>query len=147
MRKVEATIDIAAPPDTVTRAFMDEQMLRDWWQAERTLIEPRPGGLYTLVWNIAPTGFGFVSSGLIKTYEPGSTLQIDKLVYLNPQYPPLGPMTMTIQATDKGDATTLYLCQEGYGEGPACDWYYEAVKSAWPQVLQTLKAYLENKKS
>lgn len=147
MRKVEATIDIATSPSTIIRAFIDEQMLKDWWQVERALIEPQPGGLYTLVWNITPAGFGFVSTGLVKVYEPGSTLQIDKLVYMNPQQPLLGPMTFTVQATANGAATTLYLCQEGYGKGPDWDWYYEAVKGAWPQVVQTLKAYLENKKS
>jgi hypothetical protein len=54
-------------------------------------------------------------------------------------------MMLTIRAMKKdSDITELYLCQEGYGQGSDWDWYYEAVKQAWPAVVNTLKEYLEN---
>ncbi len=55
----------------------------------------------------------------------------------------LGPMTLTIMATQKAAITEVYLCQDGYQDGPDWTWYYEAVKQAWPVVMQELKNYLE----
>ncbi|MDX5418762.1 MAG: SRPBCC domain-containing protein [Hymenobacteraceae bacterium] len=143
MRRVEITIDINTSPAKVIQAFTDPVMLCAWWGVERSLIELESGGLYTLAWNITEHGFGFVSTGTIKNYRPDQLLELDKLVYLNPKFPLLGPMKMIISATPKDDKTTLYLCQSGYQHGPDWDWYYEAVKKAWPEVALTLKNYLE----
>ncbi len=145
MRKVEVTIDIDTTPESILHAFTDNGMLHDWWKVERTLIEKWSGGMYTLAWNISDKGFGYVSTGIIKHYEPGRLLEIDHLLYLNPHRPIFGQMTLTIKATKKGDKAELFVCQDGYQNGADWDWYYEAVKQAWPMVLNTLKDYLEGK--
>jgi hypothetical protein len=85
-------------------------MLRTWWDVERTLIEKRVGGSYTLVWNITDKGFGFVSTGIIKNYIPGSVLEIDNFIYLNPGISILGPMKLTVHTKEKGSGAELYLC-------------------------------------
>lgn len=146
MRKVEVTTDIDTTPATVITAFTDTTMLREWWGVERVLIDKRPGGLYTLAWNINERGFGFVSTGIIKEYKQDSTLIVDDFVYMNPDKPFLGPMTLTIRARGNGGTTELYLCQDGYQLGTDWDWYYDAVKQAWPAAVQTLKDYLEKAK-
>ncbi len=143
MKKVEVTIEINTTGEKVISAFTDRQMLHDWWQVDRTLIEKKVNGLYTLAWNIGANGFGFVSSGIIKEYVSGSLLVIDKFVYLNPGKSFLGPMTLTIKVTSKKNSVELYLCQDGYQEGSDWDWYYQAVQTAWPIVLKELKNYLE----
>lgn len=120
-------------------------MLRDWWQVEKTLVEPKPGGLYTLAWAVTKKGMGYVSPGIIKTYRLESELVIENFVYLNLDKPFLGPMSLTVQATEKEGRTEVYLCQDGYQSGENWDWYYEAVKQAWPEVMETLKNYLEDK--
>ena len=145
MRKVEVTINIDTGGRNVISAFTDLEMLREWWNVERGIIEKKAGGLYTLAWSISDLGFGFVSTGIIKEYEPDSLLVIEKLVYLNPARSFLGPMKLTARASPKGDFTELYLCQDGYQEGGDWDWYYEQVRTAWPGVAETLKAYLEKK--
>ena len=145
MRKVEVTIDIDTTPERLIQAFTDSNMLHDWWNVERTLIEKWSGGVYTLTWNITDNGFGYVSTGIIKHYEPSSILEIDHLVYLNPDRPLFGPMTLTIKAIEKEGKTELYLCQDGYQNGVDWNWYYDAVKQAWPIVVNTLKDYLEEK--
>lgn len=147
MRKVEVKTEIHASPETIISAFTDSDMLRDWWGVERTLIDKRPGGLYTLAWNISNKGLGFVSTGTIKEYQPDSTLIINNFVYLNPDKPFFGPMNLTIKAQAGGNKVSrLYLCQDGYQQGTDWDWYYDAVKQAWPTVVQSLKDYLEKKK-
>ncbi|HNT20823.1 MAG TPA: hypothetical protein PKL70_10385 [Saprospiraceae bacterium] len=52
-------------------------------------------------------------------------------------------MSLTMRAKDLGGTTELYLCQDGYRDGEDWDWYYQAVREAWPKVLVTLKQYLE----
>ncbi|MBC5773274.1 SRPBCC domain-containing protein [Pontibacter sp. KCTC 32443] len=144
MRKVEATISIKTSPASVIAAFIDEKLLCGWWGVERSLIERKVGGLYVLTWNITKEGFGYISSGTIRTYQPDALLIVENLVYLNPVKPILGPMVLTVSATQENNSTTtLYLCQEGYQQSPGWDWYYEAVSQAWPVVLETLKKYLE----
>lgn len=145
MRKVEVTIDIEVTPEKVIEAFTDSVMLRDWWGVERSFIEKRKGGLYTLAWNITDKGFGFVSTGTIKNYQPDRILEVDNFVYLNPNRPILGPMRLTVRTTEKDGKTQLYLCQDGYRDGTDWDWYYDAVKEAWPTVAKTLKDYLEKR--
>lgn len=145
MKKVEATILIETNPEQVISAFTNPEKLAGWWQVEKTLIELKPGGLYTLAWVVTEKGMGYVSTGIIKTYQPESELVIENFVYLNPGKPFLGPMSLTVRATEKEVGTEVYLCQDGYHSGEGWDWYYEAVKQAWPQVMKTLKNYLKDK--
>lgn len=144
MRKVEVITDIQSTPGKIISAFTEPDRLKDWWGVERTLIEKKVGGLYTLAWNISDDAIGFVSTGIISEYHPQNSLVIEKFVYLNPNKPFLGPMTLTIKVTEKDNASELYLCQDGYQHGADWDWYYEAVKQAWPVVVKTLKNYLRN---
>ena len=143
MRKVTASTDIHCHASKITDAFLKPEMLRAWWQVERCFIQPQSGGIYTLLWNITTHGFGYVSTGIITLYQPGIKLVIEKFIYLNPERSVLGPMTLTIEVQENENKCVLHLIQDGYKEGADWDWYYEAVKTAWPQVLNNLKAYLE----
>jgi len=143
MKKVEVTINIRAKPERIISAFTDAKKLLDWWGVERSLIETKPGGLYTLAWNISNKGFGYVSTGIISEYQRDQKLVIEKLVYLNPERSVLGPMKLIVEAKEKNDGSELYLCQDGYRESGDWDGYYEAVHQAWPVVAKELKKYLE----
>jgi uncharacterized protein YndB with AHSA1/START domain len=143
MRKVEVSSIIQTTPDRIISAFTEPEMLREWWAVERTLIDNKKGGLYTLAWNISDKGFGFISTGIIEEYNPANTLVIENFVYLNPDKPFFGPMKLTVKAEPKGNGSVLYLCQDGYQSGAHWDWYYDVVKQAWPAVVLTLKEYLE----
>lgn len=145
MRKIEAIVHIKAKPSVIIEAFLDKDALLQWWGVQRSLIVKEKDGLYVLAWNVSKKGFGYVSSGIIKEYLPDSLLVIENFSYLYPEQPILGPMSLTIKLTVQEKSTQLYLCQDKYGEGAAWDWYYNAVKDAWPVVLETLKIYLENK--
>ena len=143
MRKLDFKIDIHAEPQIVLRAFIDESMLRNWWNVERSLIQPRNNGLYILAWKISESGFGYITSGRINTYNPGSLLLIDKVCYMNPERPLLGPMRIRIRVKPSQGMTRLMIRQSGYGKGMDWDWYFLAVKEAWPAVLVQLKGLLE----
>ena len=80
---------------------------------------------------------------MIKNYEPGKIIEITNFVYLNPEHSIPCPMNLLIKTMKKENGTELFLCQDGYQDGADWDWYYKAVKQAWPLALQTLKKYLE----
>lgn len=143
MKKVTVTIQIATTPENVIKAFTEPDMLKAWWGVEKSLIQKKNGGLYILAWRVTENGMGYISSGIIKNYDPRSVLEITNFIYLNPEKPFLGPMQLTVSATANNGLTAVYLCQDGYQEGDDWDWYYHAVVDAWPKVLQELKIYLE----
>ena len=145
MRSVQASIEINAAPEEALDAFMEFDHLKEWWGVERALIEKRGGGAYTLAWGISNAGLKYISSGSIGSYEPGRRLEIVNLVYLNAEMPPLGPMSLSVHVKASVNGTLLELTQAGYQSGEVWDWYYEAVRKAWPAVLLELKKYLEKK--
>ncbi len=143
MKKVESKIKINATPETVIAAFTDPKMLNDWWGVERQLIQLRPGGIYSLAWKISESGFGYISTGIIDEYIFDKKLIIRNFVYFNPDKSILGPLSLSILATPNGNSTELYVCQDGYQKGGDWDWYYEAVRQAWPKTVEIIKNYLE----
>jgi len=145
MRKVEATTSINCSSRIVIQAFTDYKLLRDWWNVERCLIDKKEGGLYTLTWGITATGFKYVSTGTIKKYNPENRLFIENFIYLSTDKPILGPMFLSINAEEVKGGSNVFLCQDGYQNGKDWDGYYNAVNEAWPQMLQKLKTYIENK--
>lgn len=145
MKKVEVKSQITSSPQNVIEAFLDATMMHKWWGVEKCLVEKKTGGVYTLVWNINEQGFSYVTSGIIERLEPNSELVISKLVYLNPEKAILGPMTLTIKATIvDAETSEIYLCQDGYQSGGDWDWYFEAVKGTWSNVIDNLRKHLEN---
>ena len=143
MRSVESTIIIHKKPDLVLKAFTEHLHLKNWWKVERSLIELKKGGLYSLVWQIADSGMGYVSTGIVGEYIPACQLKVESMVYFNPQRPIFGPMELVVLATPENGSTTLTVIQRGYQQGPDWDWYYNAVKDAWPLVMTQIKEYLE----
>ena len=145
MKKVEVNLQIATPPEIVIKAFTDPNMLNEWWGVQKCLIQKTVGGIYTIAWNVTDSGMGYVSTGIIKRYDPGKVLEIGDFVYLNPERSFLGPMKLTVSAEEVNGMTDVYLCQDGYRDGNDWDWYYQAVKTAWPEVMTKFKEYLEMK--
>jgi len=143
MRYVESSVVINKPAQLILDAFTDEKHLRNWWGVERSLIDLRKGGVYSLVWQIKGEAMGFVTTGIISEYIPSWQLKIGNMVYINPQRPPLGPMELLVLTTPEDIGTTLTVVQNGYQDGPDWDWYYNAVREAWPAVILKIKDYLE----
>ncbi len=145
MRFVETSIAIAQPTEIVLNAFNDPRDLKAWWGVERSLIELRKGGIYSLVWQKSEAALDFVLSGIIAEFIPGSRLKIDHMIYLNPQRPVFGPMELLVETREDKIGTALTIVQSGYQTGEHWDWYYDIVKETWPMVGLKIKEYLENK--
>jgi hypothetical protein len=147
MRKVEANIVISVSPREAILAFTDAELLKGWWGVERSLIELKKGGVYTLGWGISEQGMKYVSSGIIKDFDPSGLLHIEKYIYLNPARSFLGPLELKVRAVEAGKGCKVFLSQGPYPEngGTDWDWFYEVVADAWPKVLMVLKKFLEEK--
>ncbi len=143
-RSVEVSIQIDVAPDRVISAFTELPLLREWWGVERCLIEKKAGGVYTLVWQISQDGVGYVSAGIIESYQPDSHLVLAQMTYIHPRRAILGPMRLSVHCQGSEQTTEVKIRQEGYQYGGDWDWYYEAVSSAWPQMAEVLKRYLED---
>ena len=143
MRKVEATIEINCPGQKIFDAFTEPVLLKGWWGVERCVVEKKQGGNYSLAWGITDKGFQYISTGIITVYIPGKELLVDHFTYFNPEKQILGPTWLGLKIEEEDDISLLQLIQGGYQEGGDWDWYYAAVKDAWPKALVMLKNYLE----
>jgi len=146
MRAVICDIEIETHPGKIIRAFTDAEMLRGWWGVEKSTIDLKPGGIYTLAWGISENGIKYISTGIIKYHDKESVLHISDYMYLSAERPFLGPLSLIIEAAATEKGASLHLQQGPYPEnmGEHWDWYYGVVNEAWPKVLVGLKKYLEN---
>jgi len=142
-KAVEAKISLESiPHDLVLEAFVTIEHLSSWWGVSTCLIETKPGGIYSLAWKKNEDSFGFVSSGLVRSFHPRQHLLLDKMVYFNPKIDLLGPMSLDIRIIHDGVTDWLRVMQYGYQDGADWDWYYEAVRAGWPEALKNLKSHL-----
>lgn len=144
MKKVEVKILVSVSPSEVIDAFTNANKLSSWWNVQKSFIDLHEGGAYVLAWEISETGYKYVTSGVIGAFNQDSLLQIENVVYLSPGREILGPMRIIVNAQRSNNNTIVTICQDGYKEGEDWDWYYQAVKTAWPMVVESLKRYLEN---
>lgn len=140
---VENSIEIATNPGQVIKAFTEPEMLQGWWGVERALVEKRPGGLYSLIWNISDHGMGNVKTGIVRQCEPHGLFEVSDLVYFHPGHSIMGPMTLRVIAKVKDSKTLLNITQSGFHDGSDWDWYHAEATEAWPKAIQKLKEFLE----
>jgi len=139
---VEKSIKINDTPEKVLGAFVEEEVLKEWWGVQVSLIELKKGGIYTLTWDVTESGFRYISTGIVASYIPHKKLVVENYLYLNPSLPIIGPMRLEIEVSG-GDSTLLTVRQSGEGEGADWDFYFEAINTAWPDVLKILKDFME----
>jgi uncharacterized protein YndB with AHSA1/START domain len=148
MRTVENSIEIQCSPQRVLEAFINDKDLQNWWQASKSFVQPQPGGLYALVWQLGAPDIKYVTTGLVRFYIQGRELLVNNMVYINHDRKSiLGPMEMYVTAVRTGEnACVINLLQSGFQQGADWDWYYNAVSQGWPYALGLLKTYLEGRK-
>ncbi|MBI2956309.1 MAG: SRPBCC domain-containing protein [Acidobacteria bacterium] len=103
-RQVSASTQIRARAGRVFSAFLEPELLQQWWGPRRALVEPRKGGVWALAWGDSAQGYQYVVSGVIRSLLPERRLLIDPLVYFNAERAVLGPMRLSIALREKGGA-------------------------------------------
>jgi uncharacterized protein YndB with AHSA1/START domain len=146
MRTVQAEVEVRTAPERIIAAFLELDALRSWWHVERALVEPGVGGVYALAWGITPHGFQYLTTGIVSALDPARLLRIECYTYFHPERSILGPMTLLVEAQPQADGRALMrITQDGYQMGGDWDWYYDAVRQAWPQVARDVARYLEQR--
>jgi len=143
-RAVRAEIQIGVRALAVTRALTEFERLKEWWGVDRVLIDERADGPWTLTWlpTDAEPARG-VLCGTIRSLRHSSHLHVQRLVFISPDRPILGPFSLTFEARERGTSTQLSVVQEGFGAGDDWDWYRSLVADSWPRDLEALRTCLE----
>jgi uncharacterized protein YndB with AHSA1/START domain len=143
-RTVETTQELGVPPERAIQAFLRDEDLRGWWKVSRSLVDPRPGGVWTIVWDAygdPPTNHMW--AGTIRELDE-TRLLIAPMVQNEPDRPLFGPLQLEIFAEPASDGCRLTVLHHGYQHGEHWDWLHEAVVNGWVAVLADMKDWLES---
>ncbi len=146
-RKVERTIEIAAPVETVWKALTDPQEITRWFCFESS-VEPGVGGTIRYSWGAPWDGVS-----RIEVWEPNRRL---RMVSYTPEgketwlsegsgtAPGEGhPLALEYLLEGRGGGTVLRLVHSGFGAGGGWDDEYDGVRRGWAFELGSLRQYLE----
>lgn len=145
-RRIDLSVEIAAPADAVWRALTDPAELVRWFPLQAQVI-PGPGGSVTWTWDDRWTW-----ATRIDKWEPGRVLRLvqdaqrpfdaegeEVAAHLAASVP------MVLEFTLESDAgrTRLRLVHSGFGHGAAWDDELDGVRVGWNHELRILAFYLE----
>ena len=147
--ELDLSIEIAAPPTLVMRAFFDPDALGAWWSIARSVTTPRVLGPFVVEWR--PTEFrdevlgrlGGVFRGTIVQFEAGRGFFVADAFWLPPDGDPIGPMALEITCAPTPAGTEVRVAQRGFEESVRWRRYYEVVTVGWQRALKSMKTLLE----
>lgn len=147
----EHAVTVAAEPADVLAAFFDPDLLRHWWQVERSVTTPRPLGVYALSW--PPTTvddpllgrLGGTFYGTVIDYREGREFFLADAYWLPPDGDPIGPMALHVTCEATPGGTRLMLRQSGCDDSPRWRRFYGVIAGGWRQSLELLRDYLESR--
>ena len=143
------SVQIAAPPGLVLKAFFDAAALTAWWQVKHAVTTPRTLGPYAVEW--APTDFrddilgrlGGVFRGTVVQFGAGGFF-VAEVFWLPPDGDPIGPMALEVSITPtEGGGSRIHVRQTGYEDSIRWRRYYEVIGYGWDRALASLKSLLE----
>jgi uncharacterized protein YndB with AHSA1/START domain len=147
--RLDLSIEIAAPPTLVMRAFFDPDALGAWWSVAHSVTTPRVLGPFVVEWR--PTEFrdeilgrlGGVFRGTIMQFEAGRGFFVADAFWLPPDGDPIGPMALEISCAPSAAGTEVRVVQRGFEESVRWRRYYEVVAVGWQRALKSMKTLLE----
>jgi len=142
-RRVSVSIQVEASAERALAAFLEVEQIKQWWGAARGLVEPRRGGVWPAAWGEPGQSYRFAVSGVVKSLKPAARLRLDPVVYFNHERGIFGPMRLTLMVKERDGRTRVRATQEGGGDGPEWEWFYETLKPGWKESLANLKRFLE----
>ncbi len=146
---LDVSIQIAAPPGLVLKAFFDAAALGAWWQVAHAVTILRVLGPYAVQWRT--TDFrddvlgrlGGVFRGTVMQVQVGQGFFVADAFWLPPDGEPIGPMALEVTCAPNGDGTLVRVVQNGFEEGARWRRYYEVIGTGWERALAALKSLLE----
>jgi uncharacterized protein YndB with AHSA1/START domain len=143
-RAFEASLEMAASPETIWKALTDPASLTQWFATEAD-IELRPGGRFAISWN----GDWPWTMSVVEC-EPGVRLRLRdaKARPFDAEGRPLGEsdtvelaLEFHLAPTDGG--TVVRVVHSGFGHGEGWDDEFDGISTGWLVELRVLRHYVE----
>jgi len=140
-RSVITTRHMAATPEEVLRAFVNDDDLKAWWQISRSLVEPVEDGVWSITWDDwGEDETQHAWSGVV-TELSANKLVVANMVMNEPGMPLLGPMKLQIVVSPVDNGSSVTVIHSGYGYGGHWDEIYAAVVLGWQHVLADMQEW------
>ncbi len=145
--ELETTIDATAMQ--VLFAFLDPQSVKNWWEADNVVVQPRPGGLFVVEWRPEKPGedelLGPLGGTLVGTLDKamsGHFVYFGNLHWLTPRGEVFGPTRLEVDVFSKNDPrlqpTLMRVRSTGYLPDPRWQRYLERTRQAWEKNIERL---------
>jgi uncharacterized protein YndB with AHSA1/START domain len=133
---------VAAPRETVFRAWTDPKELMRWWAGGPGMspalaeVDLRVGGRYRLGMRAPDGATEYVCTGVYREVQPPS-----RLVYTWTWEGQAGPETLvTVEFHDRGGATEIVLTHEGFADAASRDQHTAGWNGCLDSLAKTLEA-------
>ncbi len=143
-RKVDTSIDIAAPVEQVWKALTDAQEIARWFASQAKVV-PGKGGSIALSWE-----GDYFGEAKIEIWEPNRHLRTVTLQSPygaeeggSPDSPQAKPVVIDYLLEAQGGRTVLRIVHAGFGTGADWDEEYDGVRYGWAFEMRVLRHYLE----
>lgn len=151
----ELTTTVDATAMQVLFAFADSQALRKWMGAKNAVVQPRPGGLFVLEWELGKEGnddllgpLGGTLAGVLDKSMAGHFVHFGSLHWLTPRGEVYGPTRVEVNVFSKNDPrrkpTRVQLRCTGFQSSEPWVRYRELSQRAWEKSLAKLKEFCES---
>jgi uncharacterized protein YndB with AHSA1/START domain len=149
LRGIDESLVVRAAPTRVFAAFFDPAALVQWWQAVRSVTNPRLFGVYAVEWDptswkddvLGPLGGTF--HGRVVDLREGREFFVADAWWLPPEGEPLGPMGLHVTCVPDGGGCRVRVRQVGSDEDSRWDRYYDIIGRGWRSALEMLRHYME----
>jgi uncharacterized protein YndB with AHSA1/START domain len=146
-RTVVITRTYNAPPAVVFKAWINPQILKQWWGPKGFTnpvceVDGRVGGAWRIVMR-APDGGEYPCGGVYREITEPHRLVFTNIAIDNDGNPIINGLT-TVTFDDLGDKTKLTLCTQATAVVDYAAAYLKGMESGWSQSLERLGEYLIN---
>lgn len=134
----------SATPERLFEILVTPTAICGWWGASRAIVIPETGGIWSASWGDDYDAPDYVSSFVIRTFEPPQRIFFDDAkYYARAGKPPFDArMTTEFVIEPTGDGAILRVIQDGFPCDPIADDFYAACDRGWRDTFAGIRRFL-----
>ena len=143
-RKHQVSREFEQSASTLFAALITPSQIRGWWSVSRAIVIPKTGGIWCATWGDDEDAPDYISSAMIKVFEPDCRLVLGDYQYASPEggLPFEADFETTFEVEPLGQGSRLTVTQAGFPADPIADEYYAGCETGWQRSLDGLEAFL-----